>query len=107
MMAVADLAFAAKAAPINQNPSCWYYRIDEAWEIATNPHKVTDRWRDIDIEPFTTYVQFNGWPAGIIGADGSGCIAAGEAANIETFVAAIEKRIEELKNEKENEKEKE
>lgn len=44
------------------------------------------------LPPFDIYVTFNGWPAGVIGPDG-GILAAGDAANEDTFIAAIEAEL--------------
>lgn len=38
-----------------------------------------------DVDAFTAKVEWNGWPAGILNPYG-GCIAAGEAANLGTFL---------------------
>ena len=35
------------------------------------------------------YVEYNGFPAGLLTPMGDGCIAAGEAANEDTFIAAL------------------
>ena len=69
------------------------YRRDIAeWKITfngTNEDKVD---AGIDLPKFEAYVQYNGWPAGLIGPAG-GILAAGAAANEDTFIAAIEAEL--------------
>lgn len=60
--------------------------IDKRWKATLNGHSETRN----NIPPFHVYVEYNGFPAGIIGAH-SGCIAAGEAANERTLIRALRK----------------
>lgn len=58
-----------------------------------NGHKTPMRCsHGIEVPPFSVYVQFNGWPAGILDA-GGGVLAAGEAANEKNFIDALKKRL--------------
>jgi hypothetical protein len=86
--------------PLNKHEGCWYVALDEHWEVAANGHgqpTKCDRFRQHagfapTVPPFSIYVEFNGWPAGVI--DPYGCsIAAGEAANIFTLVEAVERAL--------------
>jgi hypothetical protein len=82
---------------IGSFPGCWEYEIDKHWWVAVNGHtepvkalSPTDVKYDrpgTDVPPFTAYVEFNGWPAGLIDPTG-GVLAAGAAANEATFIEA-------------------
>lgn len=92
MVAVGDYAHTLGMIPVNQVEECWEQQVDENWWIAVNGHKeVVECSRGIRVQPFTCYVEFNGWPAGIIHAYG-GVLAAGDAANEDTFVAALREK---------------
>ena len=43
----------------------------------------------VTVMPFHTYIEFNGWPAGVLDAVGEGEFAAGTGANPEAFAAAL------------------
>ena len=76
---------------INKLPGCWH-REFKPWAIWMNAHTDTRKGGptgDIEVPPFHCYVEFNGWPAGLINPRG-GVIAAGAAANEDSFIAAIE-----------------
>lgn len=89
-----DLCVAVGASPPKQFPACWELKLDEHWEIAFNGHSGPRRCsHGRDVAPFTCYVQFNGWPAGVFDVTG-GAIAAGEGANEFTFLAALRARID-------------
>jgi hypothetical protein len=49
----------------------------------------------IDVAPFESYIEFNDWPVGMITPFG-GIIAAGECANENTFIEALDRRIRAL-----------
>lgn len=49
-----------------------------------------------EVPAFHCYVEFNGWPAGLL-SPYDGTFAAGEAANEETFIAALEQATERAK----------
>ena len=58
--------------------------VDGAWKITINgKSEACD-----NIPPYGVLVEFNGWPAGILDP-GGGVIAAGEAANEDTLIAAL------------------
>ncbi len=79
---------------------CWTYKIDDEWWVAVNgqttpqtaisPTDIEFNRQGTEVDPFTAYIEYNGWPAGIVDPYG-GTFAAGDAANAETFVAACEK----------------
>ena len=94
-MAVAELCEARGEHPINKYEGCWECTVDERWKLAVNGHKEAKvcSLSDAPIEPFTCYVTFNGWPAFIFNPYGGGG-AAGEAANEDTFLAAVKAATE-------------
>ena len=76
---------------INQLPGCWQ-REFEPWTIWLNGHEQPRKGGprdDIEVPPYHCYIEFNGWPAGLVTPRG-GTIAAGSAANEDSFIAAIE-----------------
>lgn len=90
---LASLAEKDGASPLNKHEGCWERQIGEHWWIAVNGHKDKVACsKGAEVPPFNCYVEFNGWPAGLFDPM-NGIIAAGEAANEETFAAAIEAEI--------------
>lgn len=90
--AVVELGLALGAAPLNKFHACWECDIDDQWHISFNGHRETKKSRDgLNVPAFTLCVTFNGFPAGLIDPRG-GVLAAGEAANEETFLAAVAKK---------------
>lgn len=90
---LAKLATKDDAAPLNKHPGCWERAIGDLWWIAVNGHLDTIKCsHGAKVPPFNCYVEFNGWPAGLFDPMG-GIIAAGDAANEETFAAAVEAEI--------------
>lgn len=93
----AELALTLGISNICKMEGCWEHQIDEQWWVALNGHRVTTRCSvNVEVPPFSAYFQFNDWPAGIVNA-GGGCIAAGDLANENTLIAAIEVAIEKAK----------
>lgn len=88
---VCMLAMKDGVVPASSAPGGIYEREFGPWRVMLNgtgeEKPKTDKHPYI--EPFGIYVEFNGWPAGIIGP-GGGIIAAGDAANEDAFIAAIE-----------------
>ena len=91
-MAVADLCIALGGAPLHKHEGCWEHQVDEHWWIAVNGHpepRLMQKHPELQpVQPFHAFIEWNGWPAGIMTAYG-GVIAAGECANEETFIAAL------------------
>lgn len=74
---------------LNKFPGCWEHQVDGQWWIALNAHKEPMTCSmGAEVPPFHAYVQFNGWPAGVIDPRG-GIIAAGKVANEDTFIEAL------------------
>ena len=59
-----------------------------SWDIRLHTHDEKIEGDD----PFTIYVEYNGWPAGVVDA-GGGVIAAGAAANEDAFIAACREAL--------------
>ena len=80
----------------------WAGNIDKNWIIAVH----ANRDREVEFKPKGTMggkaefgimlVWFNGWLAGMLDP-GGGVIAAGELANEDTFIEAIDKKLKELR----------
>ena len=86
-----NLCIAAGAAPLSKHEGCWEHQVDERWWIAVNGHAQPEKRltsKGIEIQPFHCYVEYNGWPAGILSPYG-GVIAAGTGANEDTFIEAL------------------
>lgn len=81
--------------PLNALPGCWYQKLTGGWEFAVNGHnepktqKFEQHDEPVGIGPFHLYAEFNGWPAATLTPYG-GEIAAGAAANVDTFIEALE-----------------
>lgn len=95
---IIELAAAMKVVLINQLRGCWEVQVDNLWWFAVNGHTepMLCSRSDIPIDPFNAYVMFNGWPAFILSPAG-GCGAAGEAANEDTLIAALQAATERAK----------
>lgn len=76
----------------DHNGGIYERKIDDQWRVVMNGNKTPASHDGIELAPFSIYVEFNGWPAGVIDP-GGGIIAAGEAANEDTFIAAIERAL--------------
>lgn len=88
---VMELGIALGIKPLPEHDGCWEHQVDERWFIACNGHLTKQGLKlhpKLEIEPYTCYVEYNGWPAGNFGYHG-GVIAAGEGANENTFIAAL------------------
>lgn len=86
---IAALASRMGVRRINEIEGCWETDIDTRWWISVNGHgQTTTNSHGVEVPPFSAYVEFNGWPAGIINP-GDGVIAAGDAANEQAFIEAL------------------
>ena len=94
---VGELAQALGVRNINELEGCWEHQINDQWWIAVNGHKAEVRCsKGGRVPSFECYVEFNGWPAGVIGLDG-GLIAAGDEANEDALIAALQIAIQEAR----------
>lgn len=92
---IAKLTEALGVSHINQLPGCWEYQVDEQWRIALNGHlEPTKCSMGMAVAPFHCYVEWGGFPAGEFHPVHGGFIAAGEAANEETLIAALKQATE-------------
>jgi hypothetical protein len=94
-MAIAEYALATGAAPIKDK--LWHVKLDKSWEFVVNgfmEEKETGPFGQSrcshKIGPAECYIEFNGWPAGIINPY-RGSFAAGELANEQTFCEALKR----------------
>lgn len=93
-MVVAELFGAIGVTDARNIEGCVEHQIDKQWFVALNGHDeptACSKSRN-PVMPYHIYVEFNGWPAGVLNPYG-GCIAAGEAANETTFIAAVKSAI--------------
>ena len=93
--AVMDLHEAKGLPPLNE-VGVWGESLPDGWYMAINGKresvKVTPpNGMEAEVPPFTLVAWFNGWLAGSIHPVAGGVLAAGEAANEDTFVEAIRK----------------
>lgn len=74
---------------LNERPGLVYYRFGDEWELWANPHReIYKTPLGVNVDPFTFYVEFNGFPAGVLAPNG-GWIAAGDLANEDSFIEAV------------------
>lgn len=86
---IAGLGNKSGASPVNKFEACWEKQVDPVWWIAMNGHRETVKCsRGADVPPFHCYVEFNGWPAGLINPY-DGVLAAGAVGNEDNFITAL------------------
>lgn len=88
MVKISELASALGVVNIKALPGCWQHKVDDQWEFAVNGHSEPVDYEGTPILPYSAFVKFNGWPAGVVTPFG-GEFVAGEAANEDTFLAAL------------------
>jgi len=72
---------------------CWERKIGPEWWIAINGHDEAQRCsRGVNVSFGHCYVEYNGFPAGLMTPYG-GVIAAGRIANEESFAEALQKEL--------------
>jgi hypothetical protein len=84
---------------IGRLPGLWHRKIDERWTLWANGQLKPVELRDgFMIQPGDCYIEFNGWPAGSLSLiTGEGILAAGTAANMLEFCAALRSAVAEVK----------
>ncbi len=88
-----ELGLALGFKSVSQLDGCAEFAIDDQWWCALNGHRErTKCTRGAEVPSFHAYVEFNGWPAGVISPRG-GEFVAGAAANEDAFIAALESAI--------------
>lgn len=83
---IAQYTIAKGQAPIKGK--LYHAKLDDCWEFWVNATGKREIVEGAQLNPYECYVKFNGWPAGILNPFG-GCFAAGDAANEDTFIAAL------------------
>ena len=76
---------------INELKGCWEHQVDEQWHISLNGHQEPVRCSaGVEVPPFHCYVQYNGWPAGVI-EPGGGCLVGSglPGENEKAFIEAL------------------
>lgn len=95
-----ELALALGVRNLKDYPSAWVHKVDDNWTIAING-KVDAVRVEIEgdmgatIPPFEAAVFYNGWLAGLL-SPVEGIIVAGEGANEDTFIVALDAAIAKL-----------
>ena len=70
-------------------PGVLKMHVDDRWTVKCH----AQHGQQVDgLDPFLFYVEFNGWPAGIISVNG-GIIAAGAIANEDALCKAVRERL--------------
>ena len=82
---ICGLAIALGHESLNEHEGLCEFPVNAHWALAMNGHNSTVD----DVPAFNVRIEFNGWPVGILGPSG-GVIAAGSAANEDTFIAALD-----------------
>ncbi len=90
MLLIADLAEADCVESIGGQ--VWERQVGN-WGIWVNGTGSEAKVKGVDLPAFHAYIEWNGWPAGVIDSFG-GTIAAGEAANEDALIAALKDEIE-------------
>lgn len=89
---IAELCTAAGVAPLTKHRGCVEVTAG-AWTITVNGHARPKRSRrGLFVPRFSALLEFNGWPAGSMNPFG-GIVAAGEAANEDTLIAALRAEV--------------
>lgn len=89
-LAICEYAESRGISRLNLNPGCWEVKLDDQWWFAVNPHRTDQECSmGVTVRPFTIYVQYNGFPAGVFSPK-EGVFAAGSMANVDSFMAALE-----------------
>lgn len=91
MLAIGALHKARGGQPLCRVPGLHHMVIDDQWQLWLNGHREPlplPHLPGTPVAPFNCYVEFNGFPAGSFSSFG-GLLAAGEAANEETLLAAL------------------
>lgn len=76
------------ASDLRNRPGLYVFDVDDHWRVELNAHP-----EEIEGVPgFHARVNFCDWPAGVLSPIG-GVIAAGAAANEDTFIEALQERL--------------
>lgn len=79
------MAMYTGAKNLNAHPGLWEKKIDDTWHIKCNGHP-----EDLGGVPgLSWYIEYNGWPAGVMSVLGEGVLCAGEGGNEENLRIAL------------------
>lgn len=96
---VCELGIALGWKSIKDRLGCVEHQVDDEWWFAINPHgDVTECSKGVHVPPWHIYIQFNGWPFGLVN-EYEGMCGAGRLANESTLVAALDAAIGRVKAE--------
>ena len=88
-IALADYAIRMGAAPMNAHPGCWEHQISPEWWVAVNGHaEPVACSHEPTVKGFHAYIEFNGWPWGVINPRG-GAVVNDAVANEAALSAAL------------------
>jgi hypothetical protein len=89
MIEIVELAARLGVTEIYELPGCWEHAVDDGWWLALNGHREPVACsRGPEVPPLSAYVEWYGWPAGIVGFHG-GVVAAGSEANEDALLEAL------------------
>lgn len=74
---------------IDKLPGLWVNKVDDTWTIKCNGHLEAIE----GVPPFSWFIEYNGWPAGIMDIMGGGILCAGEGGNEANLIAALESKM--------------
>ena len=97
---IVDLAIVrgAKTPLRDHYAACWESDVDDTWRVSFNGHSEPRMSSTgAKVPGFEVFVEYNGWPAGLIGPAG-GVIAAGAGANEDALIAALRAAIDREKS---------
>jgi hypothetical protein len=90
---VGELAYRRGARNIRARPGCHKVEVDDEWTVHVNAHaESAEMEAGLTVPPLSMFVEYNGWPAGLIDS-GGGIVAAGTSANEDKLCAALEAAI--------------
>ncbi len=90
---VAQLAEKLDAVPLDKHPNCWECQIDDRWRISVNGHGEEQKTASGSaVLPFHCYVEFRGFPAGILHPHGGTMVAHVEGSE-DAFIRAMKARL--------------
>jgi hypothetical protein len=89
LVQIVELAARLGVVGINKIDGCWEHQVDAHWWFAVNGHpEATECSKGTKVPPFAAYIEFNGWPAGIVDP-GGGTLCAGAVGNEANLIAAL------------------
>lgn len=97
--AIFRLHAATQVPQLKNIPGLWEYKINHQWKLWANGHQeeAIIPGGVLSVPPFSVFFEFNGWPAGLLDANGM-TIAAGSVANLDTLIEAILAETKRLSN---------